>query len=362
MTQERRREVRVGIFVTTLLIAGALLMFFVGGSSDLLERYYTLNGAWKDVSGLKEGAIVRLAGQDVGEVAAIRFSDDLGVKEVFVEMKVKDTFQARIREDSEARIDTVGVLGDKYVAISIGDPDYPILQDGAWINTRDPFDMLASTRKVADILDSTSNIGRKVDLMIGSDAEASKASLSRSFDHVEAMLEEAKTGDGLLNALVYDKSMRRKVNVTLSNLEAMSTDIRATTNEIRYGDGIANELVFGTKGKDLAVQMGSLAGSLEKVTTDIQREDSFIHALLYDPDKAAIVDDLSLAATHLRETSEAINSGDGTLGLLARDPALYEDLRALVGGAQRNKLLRAYIRKTVRQGEQRQASPWEPAP
>ena len=35
--------------------------------------------------------------------------------------------------------------------------------------------------------------------------------------------------------------------------------------------------------------------------------------------------------------------------------------QALVGGAQRNKLLRAYIRKTVKKGEAANAGPWEPA-
>ena len=45
---------------------------------------------------------------------------------------------------------------------------------------------------------------------------------------------------------------------------------------------------------------------------------------------------------------------------MAHDPALYEDLRALVGGAQRNKLLRAYIRKTIEKGEAVNASAWTP--
>ena len=362
MANERRREVRVGIFVSSLLLVGIALLFLVGGSTDLLERYYTLNGAWSDVSGLKEGAVVRLAGQDVGEVTAIRFSDDLGVKDVFVEMKLKERYQARIREDSEARIDTVGVLGDKYVAVSIGDPAHPVLEDGAWLNTRPPFDMLQSTKKVAEILDSTSNIGRKVDLMIGSDTEASQASLSASLESVEQMLKEAKEGEGLIHALVYDRTMTRRVNNTLGNLEAMSTDIRATTHEIRHGEGIAHELVYGTQGKVLASKMGDLAGSIGRISADLQNEDSLVHALLYEPEKASIIDDLAVTTASLRETSEAINAGDGTLGLLARDPALYEDLRALVGGAQRNKLLRAYIRRTVRQGEQQQASPWQPAP
>ena len=41
-----------------------------------------------------------------------------------------------------------------------------------------------------------------------------------------------------------------------------------------------------------------------------------------------------------------------------RDPALYEDLRSLVGGAQRNKLLRSYIRMTVEQNEVEEATPF----
>ena len=62
--------------------------------------------------------------------------------------------------------------------------------------------------------------------------------------------------------------------------------------------------------------------------------------------------------TSLKKTSAALENGEGTLGLLAHDPALYEDLRALVGGAQRNKLLRAYIRRTIEKGEQVNASSW----
>jgi phospholipid/cholesterol/gamma-HCH transport system substrate-binding protein len=97
------------------------------------------------------------------------------------------------------------------------------------------------------------------------------------------------------------------------------------------------------------------------LATDIRDKDSVVHSLVYDPEKAKMVDDLAATAAALKQTSEAINSGEGSIGLLAKDPALYEDLRALVGGAQRNKLLRAYIRQTVKKGEETNASPWEPA-
>ena len=65
-----------------------------------------------------------------------------------------------------------------------------------------------------------------------------------------------------------------------------------------------------------------------------------------------------IGATLLKETSDALQNGDGTAALLMRDPALYEDLRSLVGGAQRNKLLRSYIRMTVEQNEIEEATPF----
>ena len=356
----RRQEIKVGVFVIGLTIAMGLLIIFIGGSSDMLANRYRLKGAWKDVAGLKEGSVVRLAGWDVGEVAKVSFSDDLGVREVYVELKILGEFQPRIRKDSHARIDTVGVIGDKYVAITIGDPKEPELQDGDWIETEEALNVLEYSAKVSEVLTSTSNIAHKVDLMLGDDQEAAKASLARSFQHLERLLAATETGNGLVHTLVYDEEMSRKVKGTLSNLEVMSSDLRATTTEVRTGDGIAHQLVFGDEGKQLATDLSTVAQAMGTLATDLKRDDSLVHSLLYDPSKKQMVDDLAQTAAALRVTSEAISQGDGTVGLLARDPALYEDLRALVGGAQRNKLLRAYIRQTVREGEATNASPWEP--
>jgi len=361
VASERTREVKVGIFVIGLLVAMGLTLFVVGGSSDLLKDRYVLRASYSDVSGLKPGAVVRLAGYDVGEVAQIQFSDDLGVKEMLVEMKVMAEYQPRIRKDSVARIDTVGVLGDKYVSISIGDPSQPELQDGEWIEAKDPIDFLEYSKKATGILDSTTNIAHKVDLMLGDDSEAAKASLARSFSHLESLLEATKSGNGLLHAIVYDDGMTKKVNSTLTNLEGMSSDLRTTTQALRHGDGLAHELVYGNDGKQLAKDLSEVSAALSELTRDIKNKDSLVHALLYDPSKKQMVDDLAVTASALRKTSEAIEAGDGTIGMLANDPALYEDLRALVGGAQRNKLLRAYIRKTVEKGEEVNAGPWEPA-
>ena len=74
--QTKSENIKVGLFVLFLgLLLGATL-FLVSGSTKLLEERYTLYGTWKDVGGLKEGAVVRLAGVAVGEVIAVDFSEN----------------------------------------------------------------------------------------------------------------------------------------------------------------------------------------------------------------------------------------------------------------------------------------------
>ncbi len=56
------------------------------------------------------------------------------------------------------------------------------------------------------------------------------------------------------------------------------------------------------------------------------------------------------ASKSLSEILEKINNGSGSLGALVNDPGLYEDARALVGGANRNRIIRNLVRKTAKDG------------
>jgi phospholipid/cholesterol/gamma-HCH transport system substrate-binding protein len=355
-----RRNLKVGAFVIGMSVTVLLSVFVLGGSSDMLQNRYTLHGRWEDVAGLKEGAVVRLAGWDVGEVKAISFSDNLDQKELMVEMSIMARYRQRVRSDSEARIDTVGVLGDKYVSISMGTPSVSGLRDGDEITTRAPLDFLGYTKKFEDILHNTSSISRKFDLMLGTDDEASKAKLGQSMEHLESLLNGAKNGGGLMNALVYDNEMPNRVKSILRNLDTASSGFSKVMTEVQQGEGLANELIYGDDGAALATELGGLAEALSQLTHDIKNEESMVHSMLYDPEKAQVIDDLAATVASLRRTSAALENGGGTLGLLAHDPALYEDLRALVGGAQRNKLLRSYIRRTIEEGERTNADGWTP--
>lgn len=59
---------------------------------------------------------------------------------------------------------------------------------------------------------------------------------------------------------------------------------------------------------------------------------------------------MSKASKSLTEILDKVNNGSGTLGALVNDPGLYEDARALVGGANRNRIIRNLVRETAKDG------------
>ena len=71
------------------------------------------------MGGLIEGATVRLAGVQIGRVTAVTLPEQPGSK-VRVTLTIARRFSERIRRDSEARIATQGLLGDKIVEITFG--------------------------------------------------------------------------------------------------------------------------------------------------------------------------------------------------------------------------------------------------
>ena len=132
--------------------------------------------------------------------------------------------------------------------------------------------------------------------------------------------------------------------------------------ELQHGEGLANQLIYGDEGPKLAGQLTTLADSIGGVVSDLENEESLLHALLYDPQRTEMVDDLEEVVSDLRTLVDGVESGEGTIGILAQDPSLYEEMRSLVGGAQRSKLLRNYIRRTIEEGEERDAATWSDTP
>ena len=95
MKKDFLTEVRVGLFVLLGMVVVMTIIFMLGSEGKLFERRYTLYTKFKDISGLRVGAPVQLAGLGVGMVDEIHFSKSLEEKEII---------DGRIRLPEEAGI------------------------------------------------------------------------------------------------------------------------------------------------------------------------------------------------------------------------------------------------------------------
>ncbi|MGE0084803.1 MAG: outer membrane lipid asymmetry maintenance protein MlaD [Desulfococcaceae bacterium] len=112
-------EMSVGIFVVIGLICVSWLTIKLGKAELLGDNHYTVSGKFQSVSGLKTGAVVEMAGVQVGKVDVISLDQERMV--AVVTMKIQK--DVKLSDDSMAAVKTSGLIGDKYIKISPGGSD-----------------------------------------------------------------------------------------------------------------------------------------------------------------------------------------------------------------------------------------------
>lgn len=121
-------EVIVGIFMIAGFLAFGYMSLQMGEFSVFdLEKNYNLVAEFDNVSGLKVGATIEIAGVNVGKVSGIGLGEHgLARVTMLVNQDIK------ITADAIASVRTQGLIGDKYIKIIQG-ADEEMLSDGGEI-------------------------------------------------------------------------------------------------------------------------------------------------------------------------------------------------------------------------------------
>lgn len=110
-------ELMVGVFAILGVAAAGYLSVGLGGLELMSSDDYVVYAEFDNISGLKKGASVEIAGVQIGSVANITLKDPAAL----VEMRLYRT--VKLRDDDIASIRTKGIIGDRYVKISRGGSD-----------------------------------------------------------------------------------------------------------------------------------------------------------------------------------------------------------------------------------------------
>lgn len=320
MNQDARASLTVGAFVLTALVGLGLGILSLSAESGLFQPQYRLIGRFQNVLGLLPGAPVWLGGKEVGRVDRIAFQAIDDERPVLVVMRINEDVQDRIRADSQASIGTIGLLGDSYVEISFGTEGARVLIDGDEIGAADPVNVGALMSEGRAALASISELSSSLNAVVQTFAE--KEGAERAVDAIEA-----------------------------------ASDIMIETRE---GNGLIHSLIFEPYDGGGADAVASLIETTERILGEVEKGDGLLHSLIYAPaEEQSVLEDASDALRQLTEAGGSLNrvlakmdAGDGTIGLLLNDPSVYEDLKVLLGGAQRSTLLRSMIRMAVDEAEE----------
>jgi len=128
-------EFLVGLFTMAGVAAAGYLAVGLAGLEIGASNTYYVYAEFDNVSGLKYGASVEIAGVPIGEVSSIDLKDPAAR----VTLKLKRGI--RIKDDDIASIRTKGIIGDRYVKISRGASDVYVPEEGTITETESVIDI-----------------------------------------------------------------------------------------------------------------------------------------------------------------------------------------------------------------------------
>lgn len=134
LQEQSATDFRVGLMTFAALCLIILGITFAGGDKGLLfAKTSIVKARLADVGGLKKGSSVTMGGMAIGKVEDIFFSEEGDLPKIQVVMTVRSAMRAKIKKDSKPTVKTQGMLGDRYLEISMGTADAEPLAADAFL-------------------------------------------------------------------------------------------------------------------------------------------------------------------------------------------------------------------------------------
>lgn len=372
----QRSNIRVGLFVFVALVILALTVLAIGKRQQLFQQHNRYYSTFTNVRGLQEGAPVNLNGVKVGFVEDVSLPTDPSEVETRVEFRVDSDYAQRIREDTRATIQTIGLLGDKYMELTGGSLDVPPAKPGGPVPGHDPAQLQEFIAGGEDVMENLLAISSSLRVILQrveagegifgqltkdpDDGERLSETVRDTVETMQRIAHRIDRGEGLLGRLVSDDAAGAAIVHDLAVTASAAREVASTVAEDVTSESGAWAVLFrDPKARELitqsieALDQGSRA--LATVATELSGGSGTIPRLMADEGYAdQFLDDLADLVENLRKITAALDDGTGTAGAFLHDPQLYRDLENVVRGVKRSRILSWFIRNRREAGEEHQ--------
>jgi phospholipid/cholesterol/gamma-HCH transport system substrate-binding protein len=201
------RTVRLGTFILGTLALLAIGIFIIGSKEYLFRSTYQLKANFSNVAGLSEGADVLIGGVQSGTVQAINLPTKAG-NPISVVMQLNQSTRQIVKLDSVATIETEGLLGNQYVAVTFGSADKPEVKSGDTIGSIPPLQIGVLLEKANGLL---------------SQGQAVMGNINDVAVHLNSISSKVDGGNGTVGALINDKELYSNLDQTASSARIAAT-------------------------------------------------------------------------------------------------------------------------------------------
>jgi phospholipid/cholesterol/gamma-HCH transport system substrate-binding protein len=123
----------------------------------------------------------------------------------------------------------------------------------------------------------------------------------------------------------------KDLSMLMSSSEKLMEKLTLTADHL---ERVLSAFNKGNRAEDFFKGLSTTSKNLAEITAHLNQETNQIK--------------FKSAVNHLDSILEKIDHGQGSMGAFINDPALYDDAKALVGQANRNRIMRNLIRQTIK--------------
>ncbi len=288
-------NLKVGMTVALGLIVFFVFVFVISSESTLFTKTYNLKVITDNAQGIKTGAMVTLAGLKVGSVQKIKFIHPNGKNLVELDLEIREKYKSQITPKSYAFVKTVGLLGDKFIDISMGNDSKNALSNGATLQLKKQIGIDNLSAKASPILND----------------------LGIVISNLKDITSNIANGKGTIGKLLSDKSTANNLNKTLLNLNKFSEALgnrNSSLGKLIYNDKLANNI-------------SKLTENLNNLLNSLQNGKGTLGKLIVND---SLYNNLSAATLSLNRLLNNANSDSNYIGGLLNNGESAQNLDSLV--------------------------------
>ncbi len=250
----RRSEIRAGVFLLLAFTVVAVMVFAVSDVQSLFKKKKNVKVLFLFSDGIEVNAPVRFAGMKVGKVRDIRVAGDK------IELTLSVYRDTVIRQDTKAAIKSLGLVGGKYVDLSGGSANAPLVAPGGTLVGEESFKFDDLTRAALDVVGRLKGIADNLHSILGD------PKMARSLRGTVTNLEEVS---GNLKVMTASKD---EVAQGLKDLPKLIKQLEESTNNLKTITGKTDKILDDNKKNiDLTLQhVEALTKNLKDASEDVK--------------------------------------------------------------------------------------------